>query len=173
MNICIVSGYFNPIHPGHISMIQDIKAKYPDSTLIAIVNNDYQVKLKDTVPFLDEYTRCEIVQNIKNVDRVFLSIDQDKTIVQSLKHLISDLLYKNHTIIFCNGGDRKAHSSESAEINLCNDHGVEVEYGYGDDKRHSSSAIIEQAYTWMVNRKYWHQFMNDILSELNIANTSK
>ena len=173
MDICIVSGYFNPIHPGHISMIQDIKMKYPDSILIVIVNNDYQVQLKDTVPFLDEYTRCEIVQHIKNVDRVFLSIDQDKTIVQSLKHLISDPIYNNHTIRFCNGGDRKINSSETAEISLCNNYSVEVEYGYGDNKRHSSSAIIEQAYTWIVDRKYWHQFMNDILSELNIANTSK
>ena len=170
MDICIISGYFNPIHPGHISMIQDIKAKYPKSSLIVIVNNDYQVSLKDSVPFLDEYTRCGIVQYIKGVDRVFLSIDKTKTIAQSLTSLINDPIYQGHTIRFCNGGDRKTDSSELEEIRVCQNYKVAVEYGYGDNKRHSSSIILEKAYQWMNNRKYWRGFMNDILSELNIPN---
>jgi len=170
MDICIISGYFNPIHPGHISMMQDIKTKYPDSTLIVIVNNDYQVRLKDTVPFLDEYTRCSIVKHIKGVDRVFLSIDKTKSIAESLTSLINDPIYEAHTVRFCNGGDRRVDSSELEEVLICQTHKVSVEYGYGDNKRHSSSDILQKAYRWMSNRQYWRAFMDDVLSELNISN---
>ena len=58
MNVCIISGYFNPIHPGHISLIRDVKKSKIDCKLVAIVNNDRQVALKNTVPFLDEIARC-------------------------------------------------------------------------------------------------------------------
>ena len=70
MNICVISGYFNPLHPGHISLIHDVKQSKTDCKLIAIVNNDRQVELKRTVPFLDEIARCYILQNIREVDEV-------------------------------------------------------------------------------------------------------
>ena len=55
MTVVVVSGYFNPIHPGHISMILDAK-EYADK-LIVIVNSDKQVKMKGSVPFMDEWAR--------------------------------------------------------------------------------------------------------------------
>tara|TARA_R110000824_G_C15058914_1_gene662207 strand:+ start:431 stop:943 length:513 start_codon:yes stop_codon:yes gene_type:complete len=168
MNICIISGYFNPIHPGHLSMIQDVKAKNPDCTLVVIVNNDYQVGLKDSVPFLDEMTRCQIVQQIKGVDRVFLSIDKNRSVAKSLQYLIQDPAYQNYIIKFCNGGDRDPNSCENQEVRLCKKHNVEVEYRYGDNKTYSSSLIIKKAYVWMVKRRFWKNIADEVLSKLNI-----
>ena len=61
MCICIISGYFNPIHPGHVSLIKDVRSTHPNCNLIAIVNSDFQVKLKGSIPFLDEVSRCYIL----------------------------------------------------------------------------------------------------------------
>ena len=107
MNVCIISGYFNPIHPGHISLIRDVKKSKIDCKLVAIVNNDRQVALKNTVPFLDEIARCYILQNIGEVDEVFLAIDEDSTVVKSLESIKVDSRHKNDKIFFCNGGDRR------------------------------------------------------------------
>ena len=70
MCICVISGYFNPIHPGHVSLIKDVRSTHPNCKLIAIVNSDLQVKLKGSIPFLDEISRCYILQNIKDIDEV-------------------------------------------------------------------------------------------------------
>ena len=106
MCICVISGYFNPIHPGHVSLIKDVRSTHPNCKLIAIVNSDLQVKLKGSIPFLDEISRCYILQNIKDVDEVFLSVDKDKTVVKSLEAIKVDVKNFGYKIFFCNGGER-------------------------------------------------------------------
>ena len=69
--IGIVSGYFNPIHQGHIEYIN--AAKQDCDHLVVIVNNDYQVKLKGSTPFMDTRHRAFIVNSLQSVDEVFLS----------------------------------------------------------------------------------------------------
>ena len=75
--VCI-SGYFDPLHVGHIEYIN--KAKKLGDYLVVIVNNNLQCKLKKGKFFMDENDRVEIVKNLKSVDEVFLSIDSDKTV---------------------------------------------------------------------------------------------
>lgn len=149
MDICIFSGYFNPIHPGHISLIQDIRSKYPKCKLIAIVNNDKQVGLKGAVPFMDEETRLYIVQNIKGVDEAVLSIDQDQAVVESLELIKYDNRHRNSIICFCNGGDRSPTSSAVPEVRFCIANNIYLEYGFGDDKTYSSSQMLQKAYIWL------------------------
>ena len=60
-HIGIVSGYFNPIHRGHLEYIN--AAKKECDFLVVIVNNDLQVKLKKSKVFMDENHRFEIVSN--------------------------------------------------------------------------------------------------------------
>ena len=92
-----ISGYFDPIHVGHVEYINN--AKKLGDWLIVIVNNNRQCALKKGKHFMDENDRVLIVKNIKAVDEVFLSIDDDKTVCKSLKEVNPD--------IFANGGDRK------------------------------------------------------------------
>ena len=87
--VCI-SGYFDPLHVGHIEYIN--KAKKLGDYLVVIVNNNLQCKLKKGKFFMDENDRVEIVKNLKSVDEVFLSIDSDKTVCKSLEKLKPSIL---------------------------------------------------------------------------------
>ena len=74
----IVSGYFNPLHRGHIDLFHNAKSN--GDMLIVIVNNDFQRELKGSKEFMLEDERVLIVSQIKIVDEVFLSIDKDRTV---------------------------------------------------------------------------------------------
>ena len=73
MKVVAISGYFDPIHVGHLEYIN--LAKKLGDKLIVIVNNNHQCNLKKGKAFMDEKDRMKIVSSIKNVDQVFLSID--------------------------------------------------------------------------------------------------
>ena len=141
--IGIISGYFNPIHPGHVSMIQESRSLC--DFLVVIVNSDLQVKIKGSTPFMDEWARCEIVKNIKGVYDVFLSVDQDSTVVKSIEQINnkfkSNFLGESNKIFFGNGGDRGPNASQVPEVQFCQNNDIELVYGLGDTKRYSSSRL--------------------------------
>jgi cytidyltransferase-like protein len=85
IKIGIISGYFNPIHGGHLDYIKSAKSNV--DFLITIVNNDYQVSLKKLKIFMDEQHRCEILKSIKYVDEVILSKDVNKSVCETIKYL--------------------------------------------------------------------------------------
>ena len=121
-----ISGYFDPIHVGHVEYINN--AKKLGDWLIVIVNNNKQCALKKGKHFMDENDRVLIVKNIKAVDEVFLSIDDDKTVCKSLKKVNPD--------VFANGGDRKNY--EIPESIVCKENNIEIIDGLGDKIRSSS-----------------------------------
>ena len=121
-----ISGYFDPIHVGHIEYINN--AKKLGEWLIVIINNNKQCALKKGKHFMDENDRLLIVKNIKAVDEVFLSIDEDKTVCKSLKKVNPD--------IFANGGDRKNY--EIPESKVCKENNIKIIDGLGDKIRSSS-----------------------------------
>ena len=121
-----VSGYFDPIHVGHIEYINN--AKKLGDCLVVIVNNNNQCALKKGKYFMDEKDRVLIVKNIKAVDEVFLSIDEDKTVCKSLKKVNPD--------VFANGGDRKNY--EIPESKVCKENNIQIIDGLGDKIRSSS-----------------------------------
>ena len=123
--VCI-SGYFDPLHIGHLEYIN--KAKELGDYLVVIVNNNSQCILKKGKFFMDEKDRVEIIKNLKSVDEVFLSIDKDKTVSKSLEKLKPS--------VFANGGDRKNY--EIPESKICKEHGIEIIDGLGDKIRSSS-----------------------------------
>ena len=123
--VCI-SGYFDPLHVGHLEYIN--KARELGDYLVVIVNNNSQCILKKGKFFMDEKDRVEIVKNLKSVDEVFLSIDKDKTVSKSLEKLKPS--------VFANGGDRKNY--EIPETKICKEHGIEIIDGLGDKIRSSS-----------------------------------
>lgn len=126
MKVVAISGYFDPIHVGHLEYIN--MAKKLGDKLVVIVNNNYQCELKKGKPFMDEKDRVTIVSNLKNVDEVFLSIDKDKTVCASLEKIRPD--------IFANGGDRKNY--EIPESVICKKYDIKIIDGLGEKIRSSS-----------------------------------
>jgi len=119
--IGVVSGYFNPLHYGHVEYINAAKEKCDH--LIAIINSDYQRTLKGSKEFMDENHRSKIISNLKSVDEVFVSIDKDKTQCETLKYLRNK--YITQKIIFFNSGDRKGLNLVLAESDVCKQVGIE------------------------------------------------
>ena len=126
MKTVAISGYFDPIHVGHLEYIE--LSKRMGDYLVVIVNNNHQCKLKKGKYFMDERDRIKIVESIKGVDEVFLSIDSDKTVCKSLEKIKPD--------IFTNGGDR--HNQEIPESIVCKKYGIELLDGMGKKIRSSS-----------------------------------
>ena len=131
--IVAVSGYFNPIHVGHLELIKTAKAM--GDYLVVIINNDRQVGLKGSVPFMRAKDRAEIIKAIRWVDDAFVSIDNDKTVCKSLQKIKPD--------IFANGGDRK-NLNDIPEAEICKKLNIKLIDGCGKKVR-SSSILIKRA----------------------------
>ena len=124
--VVAVSGYFDPLHVGHIEFFQ--LAKDLGSKLIVIVNNNHQAKMKKGSFFIDEKDRMEIVAALRHVDEVFLSIDSDGSVCKSLEAIKPD--------IFANGGDRSLE--EIPETTIMKKYNIKMVDGLGDKIRSSS-----------------------------------
>lgn len=117
--LAITSMYANPLHPGHIECLELSKSQTGAEELWVIVNNDHQAELKrGTKSFQDEDFRMKVVESLKPVDRVFLSIDTDSSVCASLKYLIHEAKTSGRfeKIIFTKGGDRFATEIPEAVI---------------------------------------------------------
>ena len=139
--VVVISGYFNPLHTGHLDYIKGA-SKLGDK-LVVIVNNDAQVGLKGSTPFMKESDRMRIVSAIKDVYRVVLSIDIDSSVVQTIRLLYNEYAvdWDFDTMIFANGGDRgRDNSPEEA---YCNWRKIKTVYNVGGEKTQSSSKLLE------------------------------
>ena len=137
--VVIVSGYFNPIHKGHIQYFNMAKSK--GDKLFVIVNNDLQRQLKGSKEFMLQEERKLIVENIKSVDKVFLSIDKDKTVIKTIEK-ISNQFSAEYILYFANGGDQD--NSSIPESDICQNLGIKMIDGLGDKVQSSS---------WILNKK--------------------
>ena len=126
MSIVTVSGYFDPLHVGHLEYLE-LAAKLGDK-LVVIVNNDKQAELKKGRSFMKEADRVKIIQALRVVDEVLLSIDHDNTVCESLRHINPD--------IFANGGDRT--NDEAPEVKICKELGIQVVDNLGEKIRSSA-----------------------------------
>lgn len=134
----ILSGYFNPLHKGHLEYFNNAKALCDE--LFVIVNNDYQRELKGSKPFQDEEERLLIVSNIKAVDKAIISIDKDGTVRQSIIKLANEL-GTFYDLAFANGGDQ--NNETIPEIQACNRLGIKLIDGLGE-KIQSSSFLLSE-----------------------------
>lgn len=130
--IVVASGYFDPLHYGHVEYLQQSKAL--GKTLIVIVKNDNQTAMKKGQPFISAAERVKLVRSLACVDIAIESCDTDKTVCQTLKLI--------HPDIFTNGGDQ--YNSSIPEKGVCDDLGIVMVDGLGD-KIQSSSFLISQA----------------------------
>jgi cytidyltransferase-like protein len=131
--IVVTSGGFDPIHPGHISLLQE-SAKHGD-VVVAVVNGDAFLRAKKGRPFQDLQTRCLIVSAIRHVDYVVpFEIDGDLTVCEALRRL--------HPAVFTKGGDR-VDADTIPEWDVCQELGIEIVTGVGAGKQWSSSWFLD------------------------------
>lgn len=138
--VVAISGGFDPIHIGHVRMIQEAKALGDE--LVVILNNDNWLTDKKGCPFMSEAERKEIIEAIHGVDRVVITEhalgDSDRSVCRELRSI------KPH--IFANGGDRKPDGDPVPEVSLCKELGVKLVYNVGaGGKVQSSSWLIAKA----------------------------
>lgn len=140
MKRVILSGYFNPLHGGHLDMIE--AGKKMGDYLIVVVNNDVQQVQKKGKIILDQDNRTRLIRALRDVDEVILSIDQDPTQIKTLE-MIADK-YPEDELVFGNGGDR---DSEKAipEGEVCHAHNIQLVFGVGGTEKADSSTRINQA----------------------------
>ncbi|RLI66684.1 MAG: hypothetical protein DRO67_00740 [Candidatus Asgardarchaeum californiense] len=140
MDFVIISGYFNPIHKGHIDYIKAAK-DFGDS-LIVIVNNDVQQEIKKGKIILPETDRMEIVKSLKYVDECVLAIDQDNTVIKTLEMLADRIKSEgDYCIRFANGGDRHLEGVVPESV-LSEKYNIEFVYGVGGTTKRDSSTRI-------------------------------
>jgi len=135
----ICSGFMNPLHNGHIEYLQKSKAMV--DYLILILNNNHQAHLKKGWTFMDENERMIIAKELKSVDEVFLSIDQDSTVIESIKYLASR---EPKPTYFLKGGDRSLDLENIPEASICKELGITIIDGLGA-KIQSSTNLISGA----------------------------
>lgn len=137
-NIILISGGFDPVHSGHIKLINDA-SKYGD--VIVLLNSDEWLRNKKGKEFLSFDERKIIMKNIKGVIDVIEFDDSDKTCIDGIKKAKS--LYKNNIIKFANGGDRNNETTPEKEF--CDKNDIETLFGIGgNDKSNSSSWILKK-----------------------------
>ena len=137
--IVITSGFFNPLHIGHINLIK--KAKELGDFLVVIVNNDQQVKIKGSIPFMPEQERIEIIKVLRYADDVILAVDKDSTVAESLIAVAKK--YPNAELFFAKGGDRNSGNIPENETKACEDFNIKIINNVGGGKVQSSSWLLQ------------------------------
>ena len=136
--VIIVSGYFNPIHKGHLEYFENAK-KHGDQ-LYVIINSDFQRKLKGSKAFQDEKERLIIISSLRIVDNAIISIDEDRTVKNTIKKIHTELSEK-YTLGFANGGDQ--NNQTIPEKKICDKLGIDLIDGLGTKVQSSS---------WLLNK---------------------
>ncbi len=134
----IVSGYFNPLHKGHLELFE--KAKSKGNELWVIVNSDLQRELKGSKPFMEEEERLIILKAIGIVNRVLISIDKDKTQCSTLTYLAKKY-GTEYELYFANGGDQ--NNDSIPEVAVCKENKIGLIEGLGE-KIQSSSWLLKK-----------------------------
>lgn len=145
MKVVIVSGFFNPLHGGHLDMIE-AAAKMGDKLLVIVNNDEQQIEKKGKI-ILDEQNRARLMRALRDVDEVIIGIDPAGNHWPSTKTLefIANQ-YSNDELIFANGGDRPdPNALPGPEAQMCREKGIKMVFGVGGTNKADSSTRINQA----------------------------
>ncbi len=139
MVVVAVSGGFDPIHVGHVRLMEAAKALGDE--LVIIMNNDVWLAAKKGKAFMPEEERKEILEALECVDRVVVTSHKegfsDRSVAAELRELRPD--------VFANGGDRSPDFDDvpTPEYEVCQELGIKMVWGVGGGKVQSSSWLIE------------------------------
>jgi D-beta-D-heptose 7-phosphate kinase/D-beta-D-heptose 1-phosphate adenosyltransferase len=155
-NVVVVSGGFDPVHEGHIYLINEAnnlaKSKY-DSVIVGL-NSDEWLTRKKGFFFMNYDERSAIMKAIKGVSKVMSFNDADDSAIDLLNKVKKQ--YINHNILFANGGDRGSSNIPENEIEE-----IEYHFGIGGDYKSNSSTDILKRYEDNVRRKVLSIFKSE------------
>jgi glycerol-3-phosphate cytidylyltransferase/D-beta-D-heptose 7-phosphate kinase/D-beta-D-heptose 1-phosphate adenosyltransferase len=138
----VVSGYFNPLHPGHLDLFEAARAR--TGYLVVIVNNDVQQVLKKGKVIQDQEDRLRIVRSLRIVDDAVLAVEDGPGMDGSFD--VVRAAYPDTELEFCNGGDRKDLDSLPAEeVEAARRNDIRLLYGVGGFDKVDSSTRINTA----------------------------
>ena len=127
--IIAVSGGFDPVHHGHVKMIQ-VAARY--GKVLVIINSDAWLERKKGYVFMPWEERAYIMRCLRGVMGVVSVDDSDGTVCEALR--------KHKPDMFANGGDRK--TDNTPEMDVCNELGIKMIWNVGGGKIQSSSELV-------------------------------
>lgn len=137
--VVVVSGYFNPLHAGHVRYLA--AARKLGDKLVVIVNNDRQQILKKGKIITNEDERLEVAQALRDADEVVLSIDEDRSVCRTLESIATK--NSGSAVVFANGGDRDSRT-DIPETEVCDRLGIELRFAVGGTEKVNSSANINR-----------------------------
>ncbi len=129
--IVVASGYFAPVHSGHVEYLTHSKTL--GDFLVVIVNNDEQLRNKHGHVFMDCNERIKVIRALECVDMAVESIDKDRSVCETLRML--------HPHIFSNGGDQ--FNAGVPEAKICEEMGIDMLDGLGEKIQSSSGLILD------------------------------
>ena len=139
-DIVLVSGGFDPLHSGHVKLIEHA-SKY--GGVVVLLNSDEWLKKKKGSEFLNYKERKIIMLALKNVIDVLDFDDSDTTSIQGIKKAIEK--YPHHNLKFANGGDRNDKTAPDSEKKFCDKNNITILWGVGgENKSNSSSKILKR-----------------------------
>jgi cytidyltransferase-like protein len=141
--VAIVSGYFNPLHIGHLDMME--AARSMADALVVIVNNDAQQLAKKGKVITTETDRLRVVEAIRVTDAALVAVDEDGSVAASLE--VIHAAYPGLELTFCNGGDRDPIRAAvpTSEAAVCERLGITMAWGVGGNTKADSSSRINEA----------------------------
>ena len=151
--IVMVSGGFDPIHPGHTRLFRE--AKKLGGRLVVVINNDHWIRAKKGHGFMSAKDRAEVISSFRDVDDVIISRHKRNANSPKAMSVCRELL-KLRPHIFANGGDRNRvdaknpKSSLHHDIELCKKLGIKMIYNVGKGGKIRSSSELLKKY---INKK--------------------
>ena len=140
MKIALVTGGFDPLHSGHLAYLREA-SKLADELWVG-VNSDEWLARKKGKPFMPLHERLEILDNLVMTSKVFAFKDEDDTAIEAITRVLDETNVSE--VIFCNGGDRTKDNIPEQDAFHNNDK-VNFVFGVGgNDKKNSSSWILEE-----------------------------
>ena len=136
--ISIVSGGFDPIHPGHIMMMKDC-LKFSNYLIVGVNSNKWLINKKGNY-FMDIQHRIYVVSSLNVVNETMEFEDDDKGSANNLLIKVRNK-YSNDKIIFANGGDR-SDSSKILEFETAKQYNIDLKFGIGGSHKESSSSDL-------------------------------
>ena len=150
MRIAVVSGGFDPLHSGHINLLESAKAH--GDKLVVLVNSDEWLSRKKGRPFMPFEERSLIIQRMDMVDNVYAVDDEDGSVTKGLIQ-VRNAFGTNHSYVFCNGGDRGKNNIPEMDVD-----GYTFEFAVGGDDKANSSSWILKEWKYPTTRRVWGEF---------------